>query len=427
MKDIHVLFLDNPNQFALEKALHSLDFMKERVAGATIFENRHSFKLHSPSIDIKVEYKTIEKGDLGQTLNNYAQTLTCKYVLFFYGYDYLSSAANQQSFHLNPTQSVITYAYNLQNIVIQRPIFVKTSALQQKKLLSKQQVPFKEAVLSSWLMGFAPSEVKTLKENVVKHIRKKANANALHKQLFLKKFTSQPSLSRVRLPSLAIMISNYNMAQYVETAVTSCMLQNEPADQILIVDDGSTDGSYSRLKKWEKIPGIQLLRKKNGGKARALNQLIPYIDTEFVLELDADDWLDPDALSTMKRLLSVLPKNAVVLYGNLKVWKQGASGEMHFKATNYGKPVKNKQDLLSYRFPLGPRIYRTSSLKENGGFPVIGFQDGRLYEDVSILNGLIKKGQLYYQDFTVYNVREHNSSITKKNHPNWNDFKKYLT
>jgi len=49
-----------------------------------------------------------------------------------------------------------------------------------------------------------------------------------------------------------------------------------------------------------------------------------------------------------------------------------------------------------------------------------------MYEDVSILNHLLRENRLLYKDFTVYNVREHKFSITKKNPSNWSDFLKFL-
>lgn len=57
---------------------------------------------------------------------------------------------------------------------------------------------------------------------------------------------------------------------------------------------------------------------------------------------------------------------------------------------------------------------------------MIAFKDGRLYEDVSVLNQLIKYGRFQYHDFTVYNVREHKESITKTNRPEWNEFLKSI-
>lgn len=225
--------------------------------------------------------------------------------------------------------------------------------------------------------------------------------------------------------SLSVIISTYNMEKYVETAVVSCLLQNERLDQILIIDDGSTDDSYKRLKRWSDGKRVMVFTKHNGGKARALNELLPHVTSDFILELDADDWLDSDAVSVIKKQLSQLPKDISVLYGNLRKWKQ-LTEDVLFKRVAKGTLVRGRADLLSYRFPLGPRIYRTSSLKSEGGFPVIPFENGRMYEDVSVLNRLIKNNQFRYRDFTVYNVREHNESITRNNYLKWNEFLKTL-
>lgn len=427
MKDIDVLLLEYVNLSALEKSLMSLRLINHRLMGVIAFEEKNfSSNKKLPTVGFQVQYKKVDQGLMERTLHQYVQKSTSNYVLLLYDQDYLTPDIKNIPLYLSHSQSVLTHPYRIQNVTIQRPLLVKTSSLQKKNFLSKQQVPFKEAIIPSWLMHFNSSEVTTLKRNVIKQTRKTTHANALQKQHLLKKYNVQPELSLPTMPSVAVMISNYNMAQYVDTAITSCVWQKRSAEQILIIDDGSTDGSYHQLEKWKDIPEIQLIHKENGGKARALNELLPYVEADFVVELDADDWLDPDAVTIIKQYSSLLSDDSAVLYGNLKTWKQTHSGDMQFKGIHKGKSVHTKHELLSCRFPLGPRIYRTSSLKENGGFPVIDFQNGRLFEDVSILNDLIKIGTLQYRDFTVYNVREHDASITKKNHSKWNDFIKSL-
>lgn len=422
MKDIHVFLLDYSDPSAMMRALKSLESIHHRIRGITIFDYGNLSRADLPLFTNPVEYHNLDGQDLGEALNQSIQSLTSEYVLFLSDQDCLTANIKHIPFELNPSQPVLTHPYRIRDIVVQRPLLVKTSVLKVKKLLSLRQVPFKEALLPSWLLLLHESEMIMLKENVVKQATKRVNATVLQKQHVLKKYHDKPHPSREKQPSIAVILSSYNMKQYIEAAITSSVWQHEPADQILIIDDGSTDGSYELLEKWKNHPKIQLFRKENGGKARALNMLLPHVRTDFVLELDADDWLDPDAFATIKRHLRDLSNQATVLYGNLKVWKQMSSGDIQFKGIQKGRPVNNKQELLAYRFPLGPRIYRTSCLIENGGFPVIDFEDGRLYEDVSVLNDLLKKGPLQYRDFTVYHVREHNHSITKKNHSKWNDF-----
>ncbi|MEK1831367.1 glycosyltransferase family A protein [Priestia megaterium] len=126
---------------------------------------------------------------------------------------------------------------------------------------------------------------------LIGQLSKDATTINFEKIKFIEKYQTNVSNSIIQ-PSIAVMISNYNMADYVGVAINSCFLQSSPPEQVLVVDDGSTDESYKMLERWIYHPRFKLLSKKNGGKAKALNELLPYIETEFIVELDADDWLD---------------------------------------------------------------------------------------------------------------------------------------
>src|SRR5699024_440080 len=353
--------------------------------------------------------------DIGETINHTIQPIDSTYLLFLQDNEYLSPAVHVNSLNL-ATKQVLETPHH-------QPLLVRTSFLRKHKLLSRLQVPFKEALFPAWLSNVDRSLI-TFEEGLIKQARKSNSTNTIHKQKMIQKYQLENQVEP-RSPTVSLLLSNYNMENYVEIAVASCLLQNAQPDQLLIMDDGSSDHSYHQLQKWRDGEKVQVFHKKNGGKARALNQLLPYVTSDFILELDADDWLDPDAISVIKKQLSDLPEDIVLLYGNLKKWKQ-AKGDLLFKRIAMGKKVKDRAELLAYRFPLGPRIYRTSSLKKIGGFPVIAFENGRLYEDVSVLNRLIRDWQFLYCDFTVYNVREHENSITKNNLANWKAFLKTL-
>ncbi|MEH7506911.1 glycosyltransferase family A protein, partial [Priestia megaterium] len=285
--------------------------------------------------------------------------------------------------------------------------------------------PFKESVLPSWLLKVNELYIISSRSKLVNQTFIDKTSSNLQKFNFIEKYQQKSEKWNVS-PSIAIIIANYNMANYVGIAINSCILQSSLPEQIIVVDDGSNDHSLEIIKEFKNAPGFRFLTKDNGGKARALNAALPYVETEFVMELDADDWLDPDACYTIRRCLENLKEDVAVLYGNLRAWKQNGEENVRYKGVRKGRSILNRNDFLSYVFPLGPRIYRTSTLKDNNGFPLIGFEDGRMYEDVSVLNDLIKTHRLLYKDMTVYNVREHPLSITKRNHSNWSDFLKYL-
>ncbi|MEH7590355.1 glycosyltransferase family A protein [Priestia megaterium] len=423
MKNIYVFLIGYSHSTILRRALMSLNLIDHRIGDIAILEESEQFiTINDSSFSQKIKFVKLIHNDLGATLNECIQKVSSEYILFLYDQQYFNNYIKDTILELDDSQHVMTYPYIVKDKVIHRPFFIKTSFLKQNSFFSRYQVPFREAVLPSWLSRLNKSSVVTASDNFISETSKHVPISLFQKLEFIEKYQHEKEQLLVE-PSISVIIANYNMAEYVEIAINSCFLQSSPIDQILVIDDGSTDHSYKQLEKWNYAPNFRLLKKENGGKARALNDLIPYIQTKFVIELDADDWLDPNAISVIREYLAVLPEDVAVLYGNLKNWRQTSLGDIYYRTVKKGKPVKSHQELINYNFPLGPRIYRTSSLKESNGFPVLEF------EDVAILNKLLKNNRLLYQDFTVYNVREHKLSFTrksKKNHPKWSDFKKYF-
>ncbi|SFB05821.1 Glycosyl transferase family 2 [Lentibacillus halodurans] len=424
MNDITAILVHYADQAVLSKALMSLTPIRSRLNSVIVFQQGESaFKL-VPEIDWsdRIRSVPIEDQDAGDILQDFIHTIDTTYVLWLTGTDYLSAANTSNSLQLTQNKSVLgTFKYN-RNMAIQHPLLVRTSFLKEHPLMSSSELPFKEMLFPVWLSRVENSK-KHFKEGLIKEARKSNARNTIEKQTIIQKY--QLEKVKTHHPSLSIIMSAYNMAAYVQTAVVSSLLQNEQPEQLLIMDDGSIDSTHQRLLYYHDDRRVKVFRKKNGGKARALNELLPYVTTDFILELDADDWLDPDAVSVINKHLADLPNDVSVLYGNLRKWKQ-LKDDVLFKGIAKGNFIRGRKDLLSYRFPLGPRVYRTSSLKKADGFPVIDFADGRLYEDVSVLNRLISNGRFLYRDFTVYNVREHKESITKQNHVSWEKFLKSL-
>jgi len=425
LKDIHVLFINYNIRSDLRKALSSLNYILPRVNKVTVFDSHYPY-LSSPDSSLPFDIDYINaRQDLGITLNTYIEAIESEYVLFLFTYELLTSAVNGTTLTLKDDKPIMT-VYREGKKLYKFPFMVKTSFLRNSPFLLEREVPFREIIFHLWLLKNGESNVVTLKENIIEEIRKISNITTKEKLSFAYKFKKSSSNTTLSAPTLSVMISNFNMEKFLSTAIQSCIKQTVPFDQIVIVDDGSTDNSSELLEKWKTHPNIQCFFKSNEGKAKALNYILPFITSDFVLELDSDDWLDPDAVFLIKNKLGTLPPNIAVLYGNWRYWNQNSSDEVEFLKVRHGKPVNSHEELLSYPFPLGPRIYQTSILKEEKGFPIIDFEQGRLYEDIAILVQLFKKYGFFYDDFTIYNVRKHNDSITKKNHSKWNDFRKFL-
>ncbi|RYG74235.1 glycosyltransferase family 2 protein [Lentibacillus lipolyticus] len=421
MRDITAILVDYSNQTTLHKALASLNKIRSRLHSVIVLQASDGFLNRMPDVDWhnRIQSLAIRNGDTGKTVRDTIRTIDSSFVLFLISPGYLAVQSANESLQLPPPKAILETSYDLE---VRYPLLVRTSLLKKQPIPTSAQLPFKEALFPSWLSG-VKDDAKLLQEDLVRQAKKNRSKNTLEKRKLIQKYQSEKT--SVNHPSLSIMIAAYNMEAYIETAVMSCLLQNEQPEQILIMDDGSTDNTYQCIQRYHDDQRVKTFHKKNGGKARALNELLPHVTSDFILELDADDWLDADAVTVIKKYLSILPDDAALLYGNLRKWKQ-LNGDVLFKNLAKGNAIKGRKDLLSYRFPLGPRVYCTSTLKKEGGFPVIAFEDGRLFEDVSVLNRLIKKYPFQYKDFTVYNVREHKESITKQNVADWHQFLRSL-
>jgi glycosyltransferase involved in cell wall biosynthesis len=95
---------------------------------------------------------------------------------------------------------------------------------------------------------------------------------------------------------ISILIDTYNHEQFIEQAITSVLEQDMPMDEIeiLVVDDGSTDGTPEIVHRFE--PRVRLLRKPNGGQASAFNFGFAHACGEIVAMLDGDDWWERQKL-----------------------------------------------------------------------------------------------------------------------------------
>ena len=107
-----------------------------------------------------------------------------------------------------------------------------------------------------------------------------------------------PSLENKNFPSVSIIVPVWNEERTVEGTIQSLLNLNYPKDKlfIYIVDDGSTDSTWSFIQKFSSHQNIKLLQKENGGKHTALNYALKSIDTDLVGCLDADSYVDSEAL-----------------------------------------------------------------------------------------------------------------------------------
>ncbi len=95
---------------------------------------------------------------------------------------------------------------------------------------------------------------------------------------------------------VTVLIATFNRARFVAQAVDSVLAQSLPPSQVIVVDDGSTDGTADALRPY--LSRVEYVHKENGGKASALNVGIPRVRQDFVWIFDDDDVALPPALAS---------------------------------------------------------------------------------------------------------------------------------
>ena len=95
------------------------------------------------------------------------------------------------------------------------------------------------------------------------------------------------------MPKVSIIVPFYNVEKYIEKCLQTLVNQTLEDIEIILVNDGSQDGTVEIAKKYqEQYPQkIKYLEKENGGLSDARNYDIPYAKGEYVAFLDSDDYV----------------------------------------------------------------------------------------------------------------------------------------
>jgi len=123
-------------------------------------------------------------------------------------------------------------------------------------------------------------------------------------------------------PVVSILTPAHDVARFVGTAVDSVLAQGFRDWEMIVVDDGSRDGT-AEVVAARKDDRIRLLRQANAGVSAARSRALAEARGDAILFLDADDWLAPDALSRLLAALATAPMT-VGAHGGFAVMAEAA-------------------------------------------------------------------------------------------------------
>jgi heptose III glucuronosyltransferase len=208
----------------------------------------------------------------------------------------------------------------------------------------------------------------------------------------------------VNPPRLSLVVPVYNVADYLPRCLESLALLDPPADEIIAVDDGSTDNCPRILKEWTgHIPQLLVVRQENGGLSAARNTGLMLATGTYLAFVDSDDTLVPEAYRRALELAEAEQLDLVMFNG----WfhHEGRSRDRIIYPKLASSGVLSGVDWL-VRSRLGSEflhyaplnLYRRSFIEAHN----LRFIPRRLHEDVVWTTEVLLNAQRVMFDATPY-------------------------
>jgi glycosyltransferase involved in cell wall biosynthesis len=160
---------------------------------------------------------------------------------------------------------------------------------------------------------------------------------------------------------MSLVIPTWNAARTIGAALDSALGQSVPPDEVIVVDDGSTDETKQVLGAYAER--VVYIEQKNAGPAAARNRGLQVAQGNLICFLDADDLFAPDALALLARTLEANPSSEIA-HGQVQDFRE-RDGESVFHAPRFGPN-------------LGSAVFRRSVFEKIGNFE----ESLRLAEDL---------------------------------------------
>lgn len=213
------------------------------------------------------------------------------------------------------------------------------------------------------------------------------------------------------MPTFSIIIPAYNAEAYIKRCLDSILSQDFNDYEVIVIDDGSTDGTSNIL---EQYPQVKVISQSNHGMATARNRGLEMAQGDYILFVDSDDRLCSDALNTLS---SHLGGEDIIGFGT-QIYNESADtytdNPSHSTAATSGWDYFNlhRLEVTPVHFVcIWQRAYRRAFLKEKG----LRFADGlkRAEDDLFTTMAMLHARSIKTISDYIYTYHVRQGSITR--------------
>lgn len=204
---------------------------------------------------------------------------------------------------------------------------------------------------------------------------------------------------------ISVIVPVYNAEEYLETCIQSICRQSIKELQIILVDDGSMDGSLSICRKLEESDHrIEVIHQENGGASSARNKGMHYASAEWIMFVDSDDWLEEGAIKTLYDETNRSDCDIIMgmIVNNYSFSEQDAA-KMQRKINRY--------DLSEYRTAfqggciIEPQVFASVFPEQMKHLPFLGSPCAKIYRRKLLQEGQISfLENIHYGEDSIFNM-----------------------
>jgi len=207
-------------------------------------------------------------------------------------------------------------------------------------------------------------------------------------------------------PKVTVLMPAYNAEKYIREAVTSVLQQSFTDFELLIVNDGSTDGTEKVINSFND-PRIILINQDNKGIASALNVGLAHARAAYIARFDADDICCPNRLKIQYEFISSYPDYSVI--GSAADYID-AEGHFIFTHHPYGHLNEEIQQLKYSTCPFihSSVFYKKEVVVKNGGYNEFAYT----YEDHFLWVNILRNEKACNLSQPLIKVRLNPESLT---------------
>ena len=164
---------------------------------------------------------------------------------------------------------------------------------------------------------------------------------------------------------VSMIVAAYNAEKYIEETLETLVKQTLDEYEILVVNDGSTDGTLEILRIYEeRYPHLRVIDKENGGPSSARNAGLDEATGEYVFFFDADDLLEPDALEALYE--RAVKKKADIVIAKYDIFNQYQSIPVNgINNLVVQDKIERYEPMILWTFSLCNKLFKRSLIENN--------------------------------------------------------------